>query len=929
MSGAAALLAALAVAMPALGAEPAAPLHIATFEDSSYHLSLTLVNPFERMLREDEAALSVLRVESIAAEFNGDEYRYRLPPHLMREGLPAAPEGEEREVEYLEVPGGFFLLTPSSAPLLDRFLELIRDQASYPMRRVPEVRRLRARLAAAPAADGGVTHTLRLVPADRVRHPGWLNTVALVYRIRDAGRERHAVFIFKTRGGEGRVAAALDSLRARFGADLLVLNRGQVFVLGHTKTTGTSAGHRFAGMGVRASVPSFGDLYRIQDAFDYRRERPDGVAFLSANLVYSTATATTVFPAYRVFRAGGKRVAVLGLTRPTLRKYFRSEDVERYAIGDPVAAALQYVPLLRAQADIVVALTNLDVAENARLKQLGQGLDLIAGDGCTFVPGELHRSTEVRESERGEFGEALLVSWDCATLLSHIEVRHRAEPGGKYSLSLREDHILLDEQVPDRAGYPKFNPLGFGVTADTRSVILPSLRRLYGDRPDTVGVARLSERAFWKLVASLAADHAGAEAGCMPVTGISQNTTGDFKESLVREWFHFKDDLVVFKLPGGALRELAAEAARQDAPGAGVAAGGSFITLGGVGEGGKIHGAAIDGKSVYRLVGTRRLLAMADQYPALAKAEDVEALGNLENIILEQLRRGASRGWTVERYRALLAGRSNETRGLWKVNFRDIGLNVSNTKVVRDEAFSDVPNARVQGFDELLIGATFKTDLEFYRGPHKWTNAAELEYSKSRLRPPAQPAILNTPKNRTMLRSVETLRVGAFPWRWFAASFGPSLGAQYDGHVERIPLQRRKHIVSVLPGVELFGGTLVRSCTLSANLRRDFTPTLPVNQYGIQARALVSQEFGRLRLQGEVLGNYFFLTPQDTSQDLRLEFGSNFKLHIPIYKDFTLAPYIDFYYFTLKTRPLAGYSTITGIALSFSRLWKPQYEPFF
>ena len=47
------------------------------------------------------------------------------------------------------------------------------------------------------------------------------------------------------------MAASLRELRKRHG-ELLTLNRGEIFVSGPTKTTGTLAGYRFQGMGTDA-----------------------------------------------------------------------------------------------------------------------------------------------------------------------------------------------------------------------------------------------------------------------------------------------------------------------------------------------------------------------------------------------------------------------------------------------------------------------------------------------------------------------------------------------------------------------------------------------------------------------------------------------------------------------------------------------------
>ena len=81
-------------------------------------------------------------------------------------------------------------------------------------------------------------------------------------------------------------------------------------------------------------------------------------------------------------------------------------------------------------------------------------------------------------------------------------------------------------------------------------------------------------------------------------------------------------------------------------------------------------------------------------------------------------------------------------------------------------------------------------------------------------------------------------------------------------------------------------------------------------------------------LQGELWNNYFFLTKQDTAGDLRLEGDFNVKLRIPVRKYLSVAPFFDFYWFQLKTKPTWGYTTTLGLSIGFSRLWKPQYEDF-
>lgn len=931
---ASALLAAALQAAPQVCAAPSgstATIHIAAFRRTHFTLEMPIVHPFERLLREGGTDFALLEVENLVSHFNADEYMAQLPAKYRLDEYGSPEPGAEpvvTETDILETSGGFFLLLPDEGELLDRFHRLARDRASYPEGRVPRTRRRRAELTRSDLPDGSMITSLRIRDPRALRYPQWRSTVALVYKLRYRERDVRAVFLYKTLGGEGRLASALENLRERHGDNLFIVNRGEIFVTGPTKTTGTLAGFRFEGMGLRAAVAGSGELARMPDLLGYRRDSPDGVRFLSANLVYSTAPAKTVLPAYEIFEVAGRRIAVFGLTRRNWKKFLRPEDAKVLTLRDPIATARELVPKLRARADIVIALGNLWTGKNASLRRQVHGIDLIVGDSLQFETDNELSSLRIEDPERGPQDMALLVSGDWPTVLTHLELEHTALENGHYSLSLRQEHIVLDESLPDREGYPKFDPSGYGVRVDTNPPVLPSARRLYEGRGGAGVSVNIAPRHFWSLTASLAADDAGAEAAFVPITGLLQRTTGDYGENLLREWFLWRPRLVSFELPGAGLRALVAEVRRQARPGASLPPGGLRITVGGVGAGDKIHGVPIDSKSTYRVAATENLLARTDQFPAFAKAKNVRPAGELEEIVLTRLRRGAEEGWPAERYAGLLDGYPVRGTGLWKVHFRDVSLNVSNTKVVADPAFSSVSNARVRGFDELLIGGVTKIDVEYYRGPYKWANALEAEYSQSRLRPPDREPILNTPKNRLSFRTGGTLRAGSFPWGWLGKSIGPSMSVEYEGHVERLPLQRRKHIVALLPGVELFSGSFVRSLSLSGNLRRDFTPLVPLNNYGMRARGVFSRSVSRCRLSGEFWSNYFIRTRQDTAQDLRLELDVNLKLHIPIFKHFTVAPFIDYYYFILKVRPISGYSAITGISLNFSRLWKPQYEKF-
>ncbi|MBI5201121.1 MAG: hypothetical protein HY925_06015, partial [Elusimicrobia bacterium] len=313
----------------------------------------------------------------------------------------------------------------------------------------------------------------------------------------------------------------------------------------------------------------------------------------------------------------------------------------------------------------------------------------------------------------------------------------------------------------------------------------------------------------------------------------------------------------------------------------------------------------------------------------LELAKNESRLGDLREELMSALRDAAAKRWPASKYRELAEGAPVSDRGVWRINFRDISANMTNTRVVEDRtAFAAVPNSRIQGFDQQVIGITAKTDANWAYRDYRWSNSFELEYSKARLRPPGQPEVVNTPNNRLAAQTLGTRRVAGVPWPWLARSIGPAFGVEYEGQVEATQGLRKKEIYSVLPGVELFDGNVVQSLQLSASIKRDFSRLVPNTQYGLRERLVLSAPIKAARLQAEILTRYFFLTKRDAPEDLRLESDFQFKLMLPLWKSITLAPFADLYLFQLKTSPESGYSFITGISLGFSRLWKPGYEKF-
>lgn len=899
----------------AVGAS-AAPVRLALIEDTPTRTTLQLAQPLERVLRDAGGDAALLGVESVPVLFGGPDYRFRLPPGR---GAPAGDETSTAAV--LEGDAEVVFVFPADDSLVDALVRAAADPKTF---RMPDSVRLipgEAEFASTTGPDGETLLALRA----RLERPATgrvRSGLAAYYRLTWKGRDAAVAVVGRTFGGLGRMgaAAAQEAERGPFTG----LSRGGAFGSGGSDARGDAVLDALERAGLRYAAISDSELEHWPEL---TARPPGGARWLSANLVYSTAPAVTVVPAYAVFEASGVRVAVAGLTPPWTERLLKAQGLGAFKIADPLAALEPLIPRMRAEADLVLVLSDLPSSDQARLSTLARGLDLVIGDDAPFLSRTAPPATVVEQDDRPVFANAFPPLRAYSPALNLVSVARTPDGEDRVDWRVAQSAVFLDDSINPAEGYPEGSFDSFSVKRSTLPPLLPDARAVFAAKERAGGFPVYEPRDFWTMAATLLSERARAEAGLLLAPSLPLASVGEIREPIVRNWLGAPDAAMLVSLKGDRLRSLIDEAAdqrRREASGKGLSGRPRFV-VGGVDEKKRVRGAPLDAAGTY-LVATSRAAADALGLPEPRPMPGGPAVGPS---VLEELRARAGRT-PPSAYHDMMAGEPLSEPGLWRLNFRDVGLNLRQTKVVRSNDFDPVPNSRVQGFNELLVGGVFKADAEFLKSDFKWTNTVEAEYAKSRIEPRTAPPTTNLAANRLMLLTLGTRRAGGIRQEWLARSWGPSLGLQYDGEFESAPGLKRKQVYSLFPGVEFFDGTFVRSLELSGILKRDLGREPPNTQSGLRLRSVFSREIGpsKALLQGELWNNYFFLTHQDTAGDLRLEGDFNVKLRIPVRKYLSVAPFLDFYWFQLKTRTSRGYSMMMGVSIGFSRLWKPQYESF-
>ena len=883
---------------------------LALIEDNPPRFSFFLAQPIEALSKKKAPELEIKNVQILPCYYSGGDYRFRVPENGADVSSGAVPAA------VLMTGSGLAFVYPPEPGLIAALGAAAQNPRTYGRPWSVSFTTSATILSRSPAPYGAVLTAF--VNPGKTMSTIWHETAASIYDLSWQGRPVRVLVVGKSFGGLGRQASVLAAAAKK--GSFIGVARGEVFGGVLSEAHGAALADDLAAMGLRYSGVGYAELRDWKALTRYRAQNPGGIQFLSANIVYSSAPKTTVFPDHAVLDVDGLRVVLAAVTPPATARYLKENHVSNMEITDPIKAVYAHAAEWRGDGDAVVLLAEMDGGEEG-LADDASGVDLIlARDHSAPDHAEPPPDAVFSQEGRRPFDPPLGVVDAYETSVDFIDADVKILRGHS-DWTARVTHQILDDAVPAAPGYPEFNPESYGIGFSTQAALIPPARDIFRDRPAMF----LSAREFWTMAASLAAARTHSELSFLWIWPLPVRVDGSapIPESVARAWLRTDSAMEILYLNGSDITPLLDRVKRQaERDEENLPANDALrFTVGGLDQSGGIQGRDISDGEVYRVAIP---VTLADAL-GLQDRKGRPLSDNLDALVLSALK--ARAGSPPEFYRDWAEGRASANGGLWLVNFRDVSLNLQNTQVVNNGPFGQVPDSRIQGYNQLVLGGDLKVDANYFQGIYKWSNTLEMDYAKSRLEPPGQTPITNTSADDITALTTLTRKAGAVSQAWLGKSWGPSLGLEYDGQFAPSPGLPQQNTYSLYPGVQFYNGTWLSSWEFSGVLMRNQARVPQNTQYGLHTRAILSHGWGAATLQGEVYVNYSFLTPKDSPQDLRLQSDANLKLSIPLTDSLNIAPFIDIYVFGLKIAPKWGYSAMTGISLQFSRLWKPQYQP--
>ena len=222
----------------------------------------------------------------------------------------------------------------------------------------------------------------------------------------------------------------------------------------------------------------------------------------------------------------------------------------------------------------------------------------------------------------------------------------------------------------------------------------------------------------------------------------------------------------------------------------------------------------------------------------------------------------------------------------WRAKLNKASLELTSTEVKNAGEYRNSPNSRLNSDSEDVTKGVLDFAMEYNQPEYLWTNSVFAEYGKTKLKPVDGPDVISENSDKILLSTDYARKV----WRYWEADVGPFVNLAYQ--------------------TAGFG-------------EYDFTYSDEVTKYGAEIGLKAEYPLREgVKFDVDTYLREYIDYSRYQATDFKYEFDFTGRMMVDIYKNFAFGPYIE--YFRAKDRGSDKYgsSTIIGVAVDYSDMWK-------
>lgn len=704
-------------------------------------------------------------------------------------------------------------------------------------------------------------------------------------------------------------------------------------------------------LGYRYLVPFEFELTTGEKDLKNLKEEFPAITILAANV---QATDTTLFRKSVVLESNGIRIGLVGLVNGSITNRLPREVLGSYRFESSFAAAKREVTRLRESGVAsVVVLSNMDPSENATLAQEVQGIDAIVADlPNRTAPEPVRVRVELPARPYARPGTPALVARGASNGIGigrlDLDIFQRPDNQQDYLGAVTHTFLpITDGTATDTAFMHRLLRLASVQKEPRGQLLFPSFPDMVARHPDltnydeTTRRGRVSKHMWESFMARRIRMQCHAEVSVIRRLDQFPPLIGKLHENEVKSWLWTTDEIVVLDMPGADLKALLYADGRGELATSGIDLNGRTV-LGHRLEDIVYYRVATTniiyegGRSAYfkRARRVRRTFEISKSNGLLEASDDGTHV-TIRDFILGELKRVREKTNDVEQIDALASWLKPDPSHvkLFSFGFERPTLWTSLNNVVGNQGYENVPESRIVSPDAFVAGFSGRFVMSKERKATANDLGIALAYAMQKLNEGNNQDFQESADDIRIdltLRasSVDTRKTQPFIRSLFDTEFSPTVNKTTG---EENPRQLSLRVVG---GWRFRPGPSWPNADLGLLIENDFgrpNPQLGIQSKSEYVKSLAGHRRGSMtyRLRNDL--TYFFPAPLDTKANLSLRYNMIHELLVPLVDELSLSIASDFFFFRGKvaeTRQF-GVGSQLRVGITYDRLWKPRYQPFF
>ncbi|ACC97800.1 hypothetical protein Emin_0238 [Elusimicrobium minutum Pei191] len=259
----------------------------------------------------------------------------------------------------------------------------------------------------------------------------------------------------------------------------------------------------------------------------------------------------------------------------------------------------------------------------------------------------------------------------------------------------------------------------------------------------------------------------------------------------------------------------------------------------------------------------------------------------------------------------------------WELELKRISLNLTSTSVQHAQRYGGFADSRLSADGQTLIQGYGNLFAGYYAEMFLWSNNLVAEYGRTEIRPAdGSPATKSENVDRITITTDLAYRLWEIEDFLGGFEAGPFANLEYQTEFTTASSGHRKQVGRARGGAKLFKGKYIREFYLAGVLEEDFTITPYSTNFAWETGLRLEHELrdGVKALFDAYFRDYVYRS-DERNIDLDYEIGIEARMDVLVYKNLSVAPFINWYAAQATNFGGLGQNLFVGVSFSFSRLF--------